>query len=90
MLAGDNFFAFRASEAEACSYIAKMERENRARGIGLRDGVPKRLGFVIRFRAPQDSRPRRVVPPDDELLTPEQRRKPDLRYQFGIDELFAR
>ena len=33
--AADNFFAFRASEAGACRYIAKMERENRARGIGL-------------------------------------------------------
>jgi hypothetical protein len=51
--AADNFFAFRASEAGACSYIAKMERENRARGIGLCEGVPKRFGFVIRFRAPR-------------------------------------
>jgi hypothetical protein len=91
VIAGDNLFAFRASEAGACSYIAKMEGENRARGIGICEGVPKRFGFVIRFRAPQDQRPMREIPPDDELLTREQRRRPDLRYQFdGIDDLFAR
>ena len=92
VIAGDNLIAFRTSEgAGACSYIAKMEGENRARGIGICEGVPRRFGFVIRFRAPQDQRPIREMPPDVDLLTREQRGRPDLRYQFdGIDDLFAR
>jgi hypothetical protein len=91
IIAGDNLFAFRGSDNGACSYIAKMQGENRARGIGICEGVAKRFGFVIRFRAPQDRRPMREVPPDDELLTQEQRRQPDLRYQFrGFQDLFER
>jgi hypothetical protein len=91
IIAGDNLFAFRTSENGACSYVAKMQGENRARGIGICEGVPKRFGFVIRFRAAEDRRPMRDVPPDDDLLTQEQRRQPDRRFQFrGVEELFER
>jgi hypothetical protein len=91
VIAGDNMFAFRSSENGACSYIFRMEGENRARGIGICEGVDKRFGAVIRFRAPRDQRPMREVPPDNDLLTQEQRRQPDLRYQDrGMDDLFVR
>lgn len=91
VIAGDNLFAFRSTGDKVCSYVAQMRGENRARGIGLCEGNQARVGFVIRFRAPRDERPMREVPPDDELLTQEQRQQPNLQFQFrGLDELFGR
>jgi hypothetical protein len=73
-----------------CSYAARVVRENRGRGIQICESQP-RSGFVIRFRAPEDRRPLREVPPDDDLLTEEQRQQPSKRFEFrGIDELFGR
>lgn len=91
VIVGENVFAFRTTGDTLCSYVAKMRGENRARGVVLCEGNETRLGFVIRFQAPQDQRPMREVPPDDELLTQEQRRQPNLRFEFrGMEELFGR
>jgi hypothetical protein len=65
--------------------------ENRGRGVNLCEGDQQRVGFVIRFRAQQDARPMREQPPDDDLLTDEQRRRPDRQFEFrGLQELFGR
>ena len=92
VIAGENFFAFNTQEnGRFCSYVARIIRENRARGVSLCEGNPERRGFVIRFRSQQDPRPMREVPPDDELLTEEQRRQPELRFEFrGLEQLFGR
>jgi hypothetical protein len=90
VIAGENFFAFNAIDnGSLCSYVARIVRENRARGVSLCEGNPEPGGFVIRFRSQQDTRPMRD--PDDELLTEEQRRQPDLRFEFrGLEQLFGR
>ena len=92
VIAGDNLFALRTREdGKVCSYVARMVGENRGRGIVLCEGDRERTGFVIRFRATADARPMREIPPDDELLTEEQRRRPDRPFEFrGFEELFGR
>ena len=92
IIAGENFFAFNTKDdGRFCSYVARIVRENRGRGVSLCEGDPDRRGFVIRFRSQQDPRPMREVPPDDELLTEEQRRQPELRFEFrGLEQLFGR
>jgi hypothetical protein len=90
VIAGDNLFAFRTTGDQLCNYVAQMRGENRARGINLCEGQ-RRVGFVIRFRAPREERQMRDVPPDDDLLTQEQRQQPSRQFQFrGLDELFGR
>jgi hypothetical protein len=87
---GENLFAVRTTGRVTCMYTGRMIGENRARGIGVCENLP-RTGFAIRFRAPQDRRPLREVPPDDEILTQEQRQRPNMRFEFrGLDELFGR
>lgn len=89
-LVRDNLFAFRMTGDAMCSYAGRITGENRARGVQVCENQP-RTGFVIRFRAPEDRRPLREVPPDDDMLTQEQREHPSRRFQFhGIDELFGR
>jgi hypothetical protein len=90
VIAGDNLFAFRATGHKVCNYIGQMRGENRARGVWVCEDQ-RRYGFVIRFRAPREERSLRELPPDDELLSQEQRQQPDQRFQFrGLDELFRR
>jgi hypothetical protein len=87
---GDNLFALRVTGYAMCSYAGRIVRENRGRGIQICESQP-RGGFVVRFRAPQDRRPLRELPPDDDLLNEEQRQQPSRRFEFrGIDELFGR
>jgi hypothetical protein len=89
-IVGDNLLAIRNVDGTLCSYTARMFRENRARGIQICERQP-RSQFVIRFRSPEDCRPLREVPPDDDILTEEQRRQPDRRFEFrGLGELFDR
>ena len=92
IIAGENFFAFNTrDDGRFCSYVARIVSENRGRGVSLCEGDPDRRGFVVRFRSQQDTRPMREVPPDDELLTDEQRRQPELRFEFrGLEQLFGR
>ncbi|KAA2235250.1 hypothetical protein [Salinarimonas soli] len=92
VIAGDNLFALRTTDHNIlCTYVARIERENRGRGVTVCEGVPQRGGFVVRFRERRDVRPMREMPPDDDLFTDEQRRRPDLRFEFrGLDQLFGR
>jgi hypothetical protein len=89
MIAGDTLFAYRTEANNLCNYVARIS-ENRGRGLVICEGQP-RQGFAIRFRAPEDRRPVREVPPDEDLLPEEQRRRPEQRFEFrGLEELFGR
>jgi hypothetical protein len=71
-IAGENIFASRITGDDLCSYTGRLPRENRARGVLICEGG-QRCSFVMRFRSPPDPRALREVPPDNDLLTNEQR-----------------
>jgi hypothetical protein len=90
-IAGEYLFALRSlDDGRICSYTAQITRPNRGEGVVFCERNEHRSGFVIRFRAPQDPRALRELPPDDELLNEDQRRDPERRFQprGGLDRLY--
>jgi hypothetical protein len=90
-IAGDYLFALRGlDDGRICSYTAQFTRTNRGEGVVFCEKNEERSGFVIHFRAPQDSRSMRELPPDDELLSEDQRRDPERRFRprGGLDRLY--
>jgi len=90
VIAGENIFASRITGDSLCSYTGRLPREHRARGVYVCEGG-KRHSFVMRFQSPPDPRALRDLPPDNDLLTDEQRQDPNMRFEFrGFQDLFGR
>ncbi len=91
VIAGNNFFAVRRTGNTLCTYTASRRgpNANRARGVAICEGEQRHV-VNIRFRAQENSRPLRELPPDEDLLQ-EERSGPNLRFEFrGLEELFGR
>ena len=86
MIVGENIFATRLTGDNLCSYAGQRPRENRACGLSICEGG-QRKRFVARFWAPPDPRALREVPPDNDLLTDEQRREPSLRFESEASKI---